>query len=186
MIAAVALVGRPSVSSGTSVPAAEALFAASGPATPSIAPCPNSSGCLASAFSVEYDRKVPISAPPAGIAPIGKPMSVPRSQGFHDRDQSSRVIHTEPLTASTFSSPCTGDAATFSASPIAKSATASVVTSMPSSRSGTPKASRACPVCRSMPTSPSVSPRKSAVMPRSAESPKAAETVMKASTISAK
>ena len=53
MIAAVALVGRPSVRSGTSVPAAEALFAASGPATPSIAPLPNSSGCLVSAFSVE-------------------------------------------------------------------------------------------------------------------------------------
>ena len=51
MIAAVALVGSPSVSSGTSVPAADALFAASGPATPSIAPLPNSSGCLVSAFS---------------------------------------------------------------------------------------------------------------------------------------
>ena len=46
IIAAVAEVGRPSVSSGTSVPAAEALLAASGPATPSIAPWPNSSGCL--------------------------------------------------------------------------------------------------------------------------------------------
>jgi hypothetical protein len=46
MIAAVAVVGRPSVSSGTSVPAAEALLAASGPATPSMAPWPNSSGCL--------------------------------------------------------------------------------------------------------------------------------------------
>ncbi|WP_431973092.1 hypothetical protein [Micromonospora haikouensis] len=31
---------------GTSVPAADALFAASGPATPSIAPRPNSSGCF--------------------------------------------------------------------------------------------------------------------------------------------
>ena len=53
MIAAVALVGRPRVRSGTSVPAAEALFAASGPATPSMAPWPNSSGCRVSAFSVE-------------------------------------------------------------------------------------------------------------------------------------
>ena len=44
MIAAVAEVGRPSVSIGTSTPAAEALLAASGPATPSIAPVvPNSS-----------------------------------------------------------------------------------------------------------------------------------------------
>jgi hypothetical protein len=44
MIAAVAEVGRPNVSSGTSTPVAAALFAASGPATPSIAPWPNSSG----------------------------------------------------------------------------------------------------------------------------------------------
>ena len=41
----------PSVSSGTSTPVAEALLAASGPATPSIAPLPNSSGCLVSFFS---------------------------------------------------------------------------------------------------------------------------------------
>ena len=52
MIAAVADVGMPSVSSGTSVPLNDALLAASGPATPSIAPLPNSSGCLASRFSV--------------------------------------------------------------------------------------------------------------------------------------
>ena len=51
-IAAVAEVGSPSVSSGTSTPAAAALLAASGPATPSIAPLPNSSGCLVSFFSV--------------------------------------------------------------------------------------------------------------------------------------
>ena len=51
MIAAVAVVGRPSVSSGTSVPAALALLAASGPATPSMAPWPNSSGCLLARFS---------------------------------------------------------------------------------------------------------------------------------------
>ena len=48
-MADVAEVGRPSVSIGTSTPSAEALLAASGPATPSIAPLPNSSGCLAQA-----------------------------------------------------------------------------------------------------------------------------------------
>ena len=53
MTAAVAEVGRPSARSGTSAPAAFALFAASGPATPSIAPLPNSSGCLESFFSME-------------------------------------------------------------------------------------------------------------------------------------
>ncbi len=52
MIAAVAEVGRPSVSIGTSTPAAEALLAASGPATPSIAPLPNSSGFEDSFFSM--------------------------------------------------------------------------------------------------------------------------------------
>lgn len=50
--AAVALVGSPRDSIGTSVPAADALFAASGPATPSMAPCPNSSGFFESRFSV--------------------------------------------------------------------------------------------------------------------------------------
>ena len=51
MIAAVADVGIPSVSSGTSVPENEALLAASGPATPSIAPSPHSAS-LASRRSV--------------------------------------------------------------------------------------------------------------------------------------
>jgi hypothetical protein len=40
MIAAVADVGSPHVSSGTRVPENDALLAASGPATPSIAPSP--------------------------------------------------------------------------------------------------------------------------------------------------
>ena len=74
MTAAVAVVGRPIASSGTSVPAADALFAASGPATPSIAPWPNSARCSpASRRSVMYDRNVGISAPPAGSAPNGNP-----------------------------------------------------------------------------------------------------------------
>ena len=41
-IDAVAVTGRPSASSGTNMPAALALLAASGPATPSMAPSPNS------------------------------------------------------------------------------------------------------------------------------------------------
>src|SRR5262245_32418878 len=97
MIAAVAEVGRPRVSIGTSTPAADALLAASGPATPSIAPLPNSSGFFDSFFSVKYDRKVGTSAPPAGSAPIGKPMKAPRNHAFHERAQSSRDSHSEPL-----------------------------------------------------------------------------------------
>ena len=50
--AAVADVGKPSASKGTSAPAAFALLAASGPATPSIAPLPNSSLFFESFFSV--------------------------------------------------------------------------------------------------------------------------------------
>jgi hypothetical protein len=65
-------------------------------------------------------------------------------------------------------------------------ATAMVVTSMPSSKSGTPKLRRAWPVWRSMPISPRVRPMKSETRPRSVELPKAAETVTKARTISAK
>ena len=53
MMAAVAEVGRPRVSSGTSTPADAALLAASGPATPSIAPRPNSSGWRESFFSIQ-------------------------------------------------------------------------------------------------------------------------------------
>jgi hypothetical protein len=53
-IAAVADVGMPIVSSGTSTPTNAALLAASGPATPSIAPSPNCSRARprASFFSV--------------------------------------------------------------------------------------------------------------------------------------
>src|SRR5688572_4317760 len=102
-MAAVAVVGRPSASSGTSAPAAAALLAASGPATPSIAPWPNSLGSRASRRSTAYDRNVGISPPPAGSAPIGKPIAAPRSHGFHDRAQSARDIHTDPRVAATSS-----------------------------------------------------------------------------------
>jgi hypothetical protein len=52
-MAAVTEVGMPSVSSGTSVAVTAALLAASGPATPSMAPVvPNSSLCLLSLRSM--------------------------------------------------------------------------------------------------------------------------------------
>jgi len=82
-----------------SEPVALALLAASGPATPSMAPSPllaaNSFGYLLSLRSVEYDRNVGISAPPAGIDPKGKPIRVPRSHAGIERFQSARVIHNE-------------------------------------------------------------------------------------------
>ncbi|MOA07581.1 hypothetical protein D3C78_1272860 [compost metagenome] len=73
-----------------------------------------------------------------------------------------------------------------SVSPMANMATASVVTSTPSSRSGMPKLMRVWPVSWSMPTMARAKPMNSEVRPRNAESPKAEETVTKASTISAK
>jgi hypothetical protein len=94
------------VRSGTSTPAAAALFAASGPATPSIAPSrPNSARFGDRRRSIMYERNVGISDPPAGSAPIGKPRSVPRSHGFQDRCQSSRVIHAPPDRGFSRSSP---------------------------------------------------------------------------------
>jgi hypothetical protein len=51
-IAVVPLPGMPRVSSGTSAPPVSALLAPSGAATPSMAPWPNSSGCLETAFSM--------------------------------------------------------------------------------------------------------------------------------------
>src|SRR6185369_5469219 len=96
MMAAVAVVGSPRASSGTSVPAAAALLAASGPATPSMAPWPNWLGSRASRRSIAYERNVGISAPPAGSAPSGNPITAPRSHGFHDLDHSSLVIQSDP------------------------------------------------------------------------------------------
>ena len=57
---------------------------------------------------------------------------------------------------------------------------------MPSSSSGTPKASRIWPVCSSMPITPSSSPTNSEASPREVEEPSTADTVTKANTISAK
>ncbi len=125
--AAVAFAGSPMASIGTNVPAAAALFAASGPATPSIAPRPNSSGRLDAFASKAYDRKVGTSAPPAGSAPNGKPIAVPRSHGFHDRFQSSGPIHVRPTRIGVpgLRHMC---APTQSASPTAKTPTAMTTT----------------------------------------------------------
>src|SRR5690606_41278445 len=86
----------PGVGLAASVPAAAALAVESGPATPSVAPLPNSSLRRDSRFSVTYDRKVGISAPPAGTAPNGNPITGPRSHGFHERRTSSRFSHGRP------------------------------------------------------------------------------------------
>ena len=51
-MAMAALPGMPRVSSGMNEALEAALLADSGPATPSIAPCPNSSGCFETFFSM--------------------------------------------------------------------------------------------------------------------------------------
>ena len=57
---------------------------------------------------------------------------------------------------------------------------------MPSSSSGIPNDKRGWPVSLSMPTNPSVSPIIRLVSPRTGEDPKVADTVTKATHISAK
>ena len=52
IMAMAALPGMPRVSSGMNEALEAALLADSGPATPSIAPCPNSSGCFETFFSM--------------------------------------------------------------------------------------------------------------------------------------
>src|SRR5262245_11867376 len=73
--------GTPSASSGTIAPAVAALFADSGPATPSIAPWPNRSGVRESRFSVAEERIDEIVAPAPGVTPIRKPITEPRQIG---------------------------------------------------------------------------------------------------------
>ena len=52
-----------------------ALFAVSGPATPAIAPLPNSSGCLEKRFSTAYDTKVDTTWLTPGMIPKMNPMT---------------------------------------------------------------------------------------------------------------
>src|SRR5688572_17500368 len=185
MIAAVAEVGRPSVSNGISAVVTDALFAASGPATPSIAPLPNSSGCLVSFFSVAYERNVGISAPPAGIAPNGTPNAVPRSHGITERLSSATVITSEPLIRSTVPTIEWWWLATYSVSPTANRPTATTTTSTPSNSSWMPMAKRICPDSASVPIMPMNNPTNSAAKPRSADEPSSAEIVVNASSINA-
>ena len=89
--------GQASASSGTNVPAADALLAASGPATPSMAPCPNSSrGACGRDGAPARRTGTSGSRPPAGTAPNGNPSAVPRSHGFQDRAQSWRPMNGWP------------------------------------------------------------------------------------------
>jgi hypothetical protein len=129
---------------------------------------------------------VGISAPPAGRLPMGKPIAVPRSHGFQERAHSCPVIQTLPLTGMIWSVSWRMREATQKVSPTAKSPTATVTTSIPSSNCGIPKVNRLCPERVSIPTNPSARPMNRLRNPRATKSPSSAVMVVKASTTSAK
>src|SRR3972149_10605333 len=88
MMAVVADPGMPSVSMGTMARAEAALLADSGPATPSMAPLPNSAGCRDTFFAREYARNVAMVGPAPGSTPMKKPSTVPRTMAQRLRAQS--------------------------------------------------------------------------------------------------
>jgi hypothetical protein len=82
----------PSVSSGMNEVCAPALFADSGPATPSIAPLPNSSGVFRDAFFHRVGGEGGENGAAAGQnAERSSPSAVPRRIGAAMRRKSSRV-----------------------------------------------------------------------------------------------
>ena len=151
------LVGRPSVSIGMNEVCAPALFADSGPATPSIAPLPKRDGSFAMRFSSMYDANDASIAPPPGSTPRTEPMPVPRTiaplawrSSFHDgsRRPIVRVRISRPSGASKF--------AMMPAKPNRPIAT--TTKPMPSESSGSPNVKRWSPVVVSMPTRPRSTP----------------------------
>jgi len=97
MTAVVPEPGMPSVSSGTIAPAAQELFAASGAASPSMAPLPNFSGVLLRFFSIAYDMKVAMLAPIPGSTPTKKPRGELRSMGMMHFLNCGQLTHTLPM-----------------------------------------------------------------------------------------
>ncbi len=83
--------GIPSDSSGTMAPAVAPLLAASGPATPSMAPCPKRSGVFETLRSSVYEMKVASTLVGPGISPVKNPTREPRAIGAADCRHSSRV-----------------------------------------------------------------------------------------------
>src|SRR5687768_18425673 len=76
MIAVVVLPGMPSASVGTMAPPTAALLAASGPATPSIAPLPNSVLLLDQRLVSTYAIIAAVVAPSAGRMPMKVPSTL--------------------------------------------------------------------------------------------------------------
>ena len=75
MMAVVALPGMPRARVGTMLPPTAALLAASGPATPSMAPLPNSSLYFDQRLVSLYEMSAAVVAPSAGRMPMNIPIS---------------------------------------------------------------------------------------------------------------
>ena len=88
-----ALPGMPSVSVGMKPVCAAALFAASGAATPSIAPLPKREGSRASFFSSMYAANEDSAGPVPGSMPKSAPTKVPRTVGHEESFKSARARH---------------------------------------------------------------------------------------------
>src|SRR5690242_14297128 len=74
-IAVAGIDGIPRARSGIMAVPVTALFAVSGPATPAIAPLPNSSGRLEKRFSIAYETKVETTWLTPGIIPKMEPIT---------------------------------------------------------------------------------------------------------------
>src|SRR5690606_24730084 len=145
--------GIPRVRSGINAPPDAALLADSGPATPSIAPLPNRSGCLLHFFSRMYEKKEAIVAPAPGRTPTKKPRREPRRMAGALRFRSSRPGSTLP-TRGMPPGPSSLTRRVLKTSPRANKPTATVRNSRPWYRTGISKVKRATPDTLSTPIVP--------------------------------
>ena len=141
----------PSVNKGIIPPDTAALLAASGPATPSIAPFPKRSGSFATRRSSVYDTNEAVTGPPPGTSPRKNPKKLPRIMGFHEALQSAKVGQ-RPLifSASTWFFIIVSQFIRISDTPYKPITTDKI--SMPADRLTVPKVKRSCPFTISMPT----------------------------------
>ena len=77
--------GMPKLSSGTKAVAVTTLLAASGAATPSGEPLPNSSGCFDQRLASVYAMNAATVPPAPGVTPSKVPMAAPMAWGLNKR-----------------------------------------------------------------------------------------------------
>ena len=178
--------GMPSARRWTKAPQLSALTAASGPATPSIAPFPNFSGVFERCFSVTYDSMAEIVPPRPGAAPQKKPIPHPRRIAGNASFQSWRVNQILPFTRTLCIVPSRVPSAIRATSASAKMPTTTTRKLTPCCRSTIPMVKRDRPLCRSRPTQEIARPSEVDSRPFASESPVRALTVLNAKIISAK